>query len=46
LLILAVRKKTLTAEQAQAILDRAIQDGYRFSESLYQQVIQCFSDLD
>jgi hypothetical protein len=46
LLILAVRKKTLTAVQAQVILDRAIQDGYRFSESLYQQVMQCFSDLD
>jgi predicted nucleic acid-binding protein len=40
LLILAVRKKTLTAVQAQVILDRAIQDGYRFSGSLYQQVIQ------
>jgi len=46
LLILAVRKKTLTAVQAQVILDRAIQDGYRFSSSLYQQVTQCFSDLD
>jgi predicted nucleic acid-binding protein len=38
LLILAVERNILTSKQAKNLLDAAVQDGYRLSEMLYEQV--------
>ncbi|TGO01899.1 hypothetical protein PN36_34640 [Candidatus Thiomargarita nelsonii] len=40
LLILAVERNILTSKQAKNLLDAAVQDGYRLSEKLYEQVIR------
>ncbi len=40
LLILAVKKEIITALQVEIILNDAIKQGYRLSDSLYQQTIE------
>ncbi len=40
LLILAVQKDVLLVDDAKILLEQAIQDGYRLSLSLYQQVLE------
>jgi predicted nucleic acid-binding protein len=45
LLILAVKKEIITALQVEIILNDAIKQGYRLSDSLYQQTIETLSML-
>jgi len=42
LLILAVNKKSLNPEKAQEMLDKAIANGFRLSNSLYKQASAAF----
>lgn len=39
ILILATKKKILTSNQAQVLLEKSMQSGYRLSEALYKQIV-------
>lgn len=39
ILILATKKKILTSNQAQVLLEKSMQSGYRLSETLYKQIV-------
>ncbi|RVU83654.1 hypothetical protein EOL70_15110 [Leucothrix sargassi] len=45
ILILAVRKDVLSADEAIALMDQAMNNGYCLSEKLYRQVVDTLKEL-